>query len=360
MRQRHTAQLKAQPNARPTARPIARFLCCAALALLPACQPQGPDAPFSDYVGKLGRALAVAAPDKAASIALTPPLATALQLDIPASPVDSLDLLQLSGCAVQANIGKRQTSLGQRAKPSQRLLLELEYLRLAPACISRFRNGNTGGKIGGNTHVLADMLEAAWQEKRAQLPALIFNATLGSDEYRAFWLAAPAPGDYPRSGRDIAAAAMSTINDQTRRWLSGDYRAHNRNFELLLSEVAGGDGGAQLQDWTHQMQWLAAADLMLAHAGEPWCARPSRHAERQRSMASYFSDDIQPLATQAQQRYQRVAEPALALEAQLDATLPPHYRHWMEDRNQHVATLANAPAQHLERLKRLQMTCPHD
>ena len=345
-----------QPDARPKARPIARFFCCAALALLPACQPQGLDAPFSDYVGKLGRALAVAAPEKEASVALTPPLATALQLDIPASPVDSLDLLLLSGCAVQANIGKRQTSLGRLAKPSQRLLLELEYLRLAPACISRLRNGNSNG----NNPALADVLENAWREKQAQLPALLYNATLGSDEYRAFWLATPAPGDYPRSGRDIAAAAMSAINDQARRLLSGDYRADNRDFELLLGEVAGGDGGAQLQHWTQQIDWLAAADLMLAHAREPSCSGPSRRAEVQRSMANHFSDTIQPLATQSQQRYQLVAAPALALEAQLDATLPPHYRHWMEERNQHVATLTHAPAQHLERLKRLQGKCSRD
>jgi hypothetical protein len=360
MRQRHIAQLKAQhyaqPDARLTARPIVRFLCCAVLALSTACQPNGSNAAFSNYLSKLSSALTTTAPAVQPGIELTPPLATDLQLDVPASPVDSLDLLLLSGCAVQANIGKRQTSLGRLAKPSQRLLLELEYLRLAPACISRLRNGNSNG----NNPALADVLENAWREKQAQLPALLYNATLGSDEYRAFWLATPAPGDYPRSGRDIAAAAMSAINDQTRRLLSGDYRANNRDFELLLGEVAGGDGGAQLQHWTQQIDWLAAADLMLAHAREPSCSGPSRRAEVQRSMANHFSDTIQPLATQSQQRYQRVAAPALALEAQLDATLPPHYRHWMEDRNQRVATLAQAPAQHLERLKRLQVSCPQD
>jgi hypothetical protein len=269
---------------------------------------------------------------------------------------------------VQANIGKRQISLGQHAKPSQRLLLELEYLRLAPACISRLRNGNVGGSSSRNTHgksagnnpVLADVLEDAWQEKQAQLPALIFNATLGSDEYRAFWLATPAPDDYPRSSPQAVAAALGAINEQTRRWLSGDYRAHNRNFELLLSEVAGGDGGVRLQDWTHQINWLGAADLMLAHASETKCSGHSRDTELHWSMANYFSDTIQPLATQSRQRYQMVAARALALEAQLDAALPPHYRHWMEDRNQHVATLAHAPAQHLERLKRLQGKCSRD
>jgi hypothetical protein len=369
MRKRHIAQLKAQhyaqhyaqPDARLTARPIARFLCCAVLALSTACQPHGSNAAFSNYLSKLSSDLTTTAPAVQPGIELTPPPATALQLDIPASPVDSLDLLLLSGCAVQANIAKRQTSLGRLAKPSQRLLLELEYLRLAPACISRLRTGNTGGNlvgnISGNNPVIADVLEAAWQEKRAQLPALIFNATLGGDEYRAFWLAIPAPGDYPRSSPAAVAAAMGAINDQTRRWLSGDYGAHNRNFELLLSEVAGGDGGARLQGWAHRIDWLAVADRMLAQAGEPRCSRRSRHAEGHRSIANYFIDTIEPLTAQSQQRYRMVAAPALALETQLGATLPTQYRDWIDNRNRHVAKLSGAPTRHLEQLNRLRQAC---
>jgi hypothetical protein len=335
-----------------TARHNARILCCVALMLLAACQQRGPDAPFARYREQLSATLAVPASAPQPGAILTPPLADTLQFEFPDTGIDSLDFLLLSGCAVQANIGKRQIALGQYAKSSQRLVLELEYLHLAPACINRLRDSHDTA--------LADVLEKAWRAKQAQLPALIFNATLGSDEYRAFWLAVPAAGDYPRSSPEVAASAMAAINDQIQRWLTGDYRVHNRDFELLLSEVAGGDGGARLQGWTQQIAWLAAADRLLDRAKASRCSSLSGRAPASSSLArasTYFIDTVLPLATQSQQRYKVVAAPALALERQLNAILPTHYRDWIVARNQRAATLADTPTHHLERLKQLLSTC---
>jgi hypothetical protein len=306
-------------SARLTARAIARCLCCATLALLQACQPSGLDTPFENCPGKPGAVPSDTAPNLQSDAAANPPLATTLQLAMPASPIDRLDFLQLSGCAVQANIGKRQTSLGQLAKPSQRLILELEFLRLAPACSSQLRDLKNP--------VLADILDAAWQEKQAQLPALIFNATLGGDEYRAFWLPEPAPGDYPRSRPEAVTAAMVAINGHIQRWLNGDYRVRNRDFELLLGEVAGGEGGARLRAWARQIEPVTPADRM---------------------------------PDQSQQRYQDAATPVVALETLLNASLSLPYRQWMENRNRHVATLTQTPDRHLERLKPLQVPCTPD
>ena len=47
-----------------------------------------------------------------------------------------IDFLSLSGCELQANIAKRNTSMGRTASASQRLILDLEFLRLAPACVT--------------------------------------------------------------------------------------------------------------------------------------------------------------------------------------------------------------------------------
>jgi hypothetical protein len=349
--------MRQRQNARLTPGPITLYLCCLAFILLQACQPGAPDSPFKRYLNQLDLALSVAPPIVQATPIPPAPEAGELQLAIPPSSIDRLDFLQLSGCAVQANIGKRQTSLGQFAKPSQRLFLELEYLRLAPACINRLRVSNN--------HPLAGNLEVAWQAKQAQLPALIFNATLGSDEYRAFWLAVPAPGEYPRSDSDAIKSALQAINEQTRRWLNGDYRAHNRDLELLLSEVAGGDGGARLQDWSRQIDWLATANLMVEQ-GLTIGALCSKHkpepaALRRTAIArSYFIDVIQPLVTQSQLHYLAVMAPVTTLETQLKNALPPAYRRWAADRNQRVTDLSSAPGQHLEQLSRIQQTCSTD
>lgn len=250
-------------NARRTPHRALRLLCCALLTLLPACQPS--------------------APEVRPTTAPSPPGSGELLLDLPSADLDRLDFLALSGCAVQATIIARNSSLGRQAKPSQRLLLELEYLRLAPPCITQLRDSNNAA--------LADLLEEAWRLRQKQLPARIFNATLGSDEYRAFWLTPRAPQDYPRVSRRVAIAALDAINRLIHHWLNGDYQAHNRDFELLLSEVAGGDGGALLQARTDQMD----------------------------------------------RRYHQLLPPIAALEAQLSTTLPPRYRSWMDERNQHFA-----------------------
>ena len=349
MRLRHQARLSPGSIARP--------LCCCALVLLQACQPSGPDAPFKRYLGQLDLALSLPRPAMRTTPVPGFPETRDLPLAISPGSIDKLDFQRLSGCAVQANIGKRQTSLGQFAKPSQRLLLDLEYLRLAPACIRRLHDANR--------HTLADSLESARREQQAQLPALIFNATLGSDEYRALWLTTPVAGDYPRSASDALSAALAAINGQTRSWLNGDYRAYNRDFELLLSAVAGGDGGARLQDWSHQIDWLATANLMLEHALSTGtlCREQTSDPTAANRIAianSYFIDTIEALAARSQLHYLQALAPVSALETQLSGVLPRHYRRWIATRDQHVEALVRVPHKHLRLLGRLQQTCKRD
>ena len=346
MRLRHLARLS--PGS------IARQLCCFALVLLQACQPGGPDAPFKRHLSQLELALSVSRPAMRNTPVPRFPAVRELPLSISPGTIAKLDFQRLSGCAVQANIGKRQTSLGQFAKPSQRLLLDLEYLRLAPACIHRLRDANR--------HALADSLEFARREQQTQLPALIFNATLGSDEYRALWLATPVPSDYPRSATNALSSALEAINGQTANWLNGDYRAHNRDFELLLSVVAGGDGGRRLQDWAHQTDWLTTANLMLEQAlGSDMVCREQRSdptaANRINIANNYFTDVIAALTTQSQRHYLEALAPVSALETQLGVVLPPQYRRWIATRDRHVAPLVHAPRKHLRLLGRIQQAC---
>ena len=216
-----------------------------------------------------------------------PPVVVDLQLPIPWGTLDTLDLVSLSGCTVQATIGKRNSSLGRYAKPSQRLLLELEYLQLAPHCIDLLRERHLA---------LANVLDAAWRQRQLQLPALIFNATLGSDEYRSLWLNPGVPAAYPPVSHSAAVSALDRINRDVCRWLSGDYQAQNRNFEVSLSEVAGGGAGALL-------------NAFLTHSSVLFAAGPPS------------------------ERLQSRLTPVKTLETHLASILPLQYRYWMDDRN---------------------------
>jgi len=245
---------------------VPALLAVLAALALPGCDGDWPGlAP-----GELPRGISPATAGKAA--VLPPP--PALRLELAGDHLDRLDFLALSGCALQANLGRRSGRLGARARDSQRLLLDLEYLRLAPACIDFQR--------ARGDRALATALEQARALKRRQLPAAIYNATLGGDEYREFWeRPARAPAD---ESSGAASAGLQAISNQARRWLAGDWRADNREFEILLGEVGSGAGAALLQ----------------APAAGPEGAGSERC-------------DLLPI---------------LELEHQLAAVLPPAYREW--------------------------------
>ena len=246
--------------------PALLLLVALAALALPGCD--------GDWPGQAPRELprGISPAPVGTATALPPP--PALRLELAGDHLDRLDFLALSGCALQANLGRRSGRLGARARDSQRLLLDLEYLRLAPACIDFQR--------ARGDRALATALEQAGALKRRQLPAAIYNATLGGDEYREFWeRPARAPAD---ESSGAASAGLQAISNQARRWLAGDWRADNREFEILLGEVGSGAGAALLQ----------------APAAGPEGAGSERC-------------DLLPI---------------LELEHQLAAVLPPAYREW--------------------------------
>jgi hypothetical protein len=326
-----------------------------AAALLAGCGSGGPDEAFARYLARLSRTLAVAPAPIAATPVAALPERRELHLDLPPGNLDTLDFLALGGCAVQTTIGKRNSSLGRLARDSQRLLLDLEYLRLAPECIDYQR--------ARGEQALADTLEQAWMMKRRQLPAAIFNATLGGGEYREFWKGPPYPAaDYPANTSSAVIASMEAVNAGVRRWLAGDFRADNRQFEILLGEVATGDGGALWQALAGQDAALAAANRILAErmARGPLCAPPIRPAAADilpNVIRTFFIGDIQPRAAALNRRYHDLLPVIGELEQLLESALPPAYRDWQSRRNARLAEWAQAPRQHVKQLQAIQQPC---
>ena len=72
---------------------------------------------------------------------------------------------------------RARSTLGRPAKPSQHLLLALEYLRLAPACITLLKQRER--------EPLTAIVEQGLLRRREQLPALIFDAAVGNGSRRA-------------------------------------------------------------------------------------------------------------------------------------------------------------------------------
>lgn len=329
-------------------------LCVTALVLLTACTGDDPEKAYRTYLERLGRTLDIQVTTARTPDFPRPPRPGALRLPVTSGSLDTLDFLSLSGCAVQVTIGRRNSSLGRMAAPSQRLLLALEYLRLAPQCVETLR---ADGKDS-----LADTLDNAQRLKRDQLPALIFNATLGSDEYRAFWQASSTPGGFPPVNPATAENALSGINGYAKRWLGGDYAADNQAFEILLAEVAGGGGGRLLNRLSVQAAWLDAANDMIGArmARGPLCGTGTRHAAADILPAvveKFFVGRIQPASAVLHRQSYQLLPPAQELEALLSDVLPNGFRTWQANRDNRLTRSRGAPRRHVEQVQAIQSPC---
>ena len=327
-------------------------MLASALLALAACGDSGPENALADYAERLARPLDREGSAAEPAALPRPPRVGKLQLALEDDSLGTLDFLSLTGCEVQVTIGKRNSSLGRMAAPSQRLLLDLEYLRLAPACIRHLR--------GSDRDELANTLEAAHALKQRQLPARIFNATLGSEEYRELWRVPNRLGDYPAQTGSAVTTALEAINDSTRRWLAGDFRANGKAFELQLSEVARGDGGALLKALGLQARWLGAANALLRQDEGPLCAGPIRHRAADilpNVVGRHFAEGIQAWSADLARREQALLPPLRELEKTLGTVLPEDYRAWRESRDRHLTQWSSAPRRHVEVIQTLLEPC---
>lgn len=322
--------------------------------LFSGCTDPGPEAAFSTYLARLERPLAAAAPAWETAPPPRPPRAAKLRLALAPGRLDALDFLSLRGCELQVTVGKRNSSLGRLAPPSQELLLELEFLRLAPACIEHLENDNR--------NALATRLHEAVDSKRQALPSRIYNATLATDEFRGLWSAPQSLGSYPASTSSAPVSALEAINAHAARWLAGDYSIDNRHFELLLGEVAKGDAGALLAALNLQQAGLGGANAMLRERGDAGglCTGTSISRDMtifKKVVETFFIGGIQPWSATVNQRLHDLLPPLQALETQLADRLPPAYREWQQLRENRLRSGSDAPRQHVKQIQRLLEGC---
>ena len=103
-------------------------------------------------------------------------------------------------------------------------------------------------------------------------------------------------------------SSLEAINGHARRWLSGDFEADNRAFEVLLWEVNRGDGGALWQALARQAGGLDSANRMLRRRLEkgPLCRpgfRPTSADILDNVIRKYFIAGLQPRAAALNRRW---------------------------------------------------------
>ena len=330
------------------------FIVAAQVLLLAACTGGGQTSELENYLERLARPLGVAVPPVEVLKSSLPPRAESLRIGLAGSKLDGLDFLRLRGCALQQTVARRNSSLGRVAPPSQRLLLELAFLRDAPACIETLRSDKRGK--------LAQLIQETATLKQSQLPALIFNATLGNREYRDFWRTTDTPDDYPARTSSLAITALEQITADAIRWMSGDFQADDIAFELALSEIAKGDGGELLAALSLQAAHLNAGNALIARsiAKGPLCRDKTigGAAPIVRTVVNkFFIGEVQARGASINQRHYSLMKPVVELESLLSAALPEDYKRWRLTREATLAKGTQATKRHVEQLQALLGIC---
>ena len=264
------------------------------------------------------------------------------------SQIDLIDFLSLSGCELQVNLGRRNTQLGRTASPSQRLLLDLEFMGLAPQCITLLRDG--GDKE------LASTLAAVSLEREAQLPDSIARALLLGPEWRLFWEQPATLGNYPADTNSAITESLSRLADLTQGWLGGNWQASNHEVELLLGNLRAGDGGALLAAHSLVSRELERANTLLARTqtAAPLCpfGNPTdRSKALEHVVARFFVGALQPWLVQLRRRTELLLGPVTDLETPLSAALSPRYRAWVTERDDLLNTQTERIRAHIANIQ---------
>jgi hypothetical protein len=220
---------------------------------------------------------------------------------LPRRTTDIAGFLALQGCALGERIGERNSGLGRVMMDSQRWVYEAAFLRDAEVCLR---------DLDGELH---DELAAVIAAKRADLPAVVWNA---------IWAGPELPHLVALSGRDLdpgagavapaATDALAMLRRLAVRPLDVTSPELEQALATLRTSTVGGDALRALDLLRHFLD--AAAARLEQHANAPDCPR------LQSVFTDRYAEDVQPHIA----RTHRASEPLLAvLEDLYRETAPP-------------------------------------
>ena len=345
------------PNGTDGARAVLRQQLILLLVLsITACSPSEVGAEkFENYLQRLSRVADV----EIESMETTrrgkiPNFSQSRTSNIPNGTLSLIDFLSLSGCALQANIARRNTSMGRTASASQKLILDLEFLRLAPACIELLtRQGDAEIAKTLNDNIVL---------RQTHLKQRLFTALLGGPEWQDFWRIPNRLLNYPDNASGDTAQALWILSQRVARFLDGQWTENDENLEPLLAQLRVSSGGQLIEAARLQTEALTRGSAIMALAATrgAYCRRGAITdvgTVTKTVIAKYFAGDVQAWSAQVSQRHYEIQTPLLALETRLNDVLPHEYVAWRQHREELLEQLYAAPRQHVLSAQALLNNC---
>lgn len=216
---------------------------------------------WQDYHYRLNNSLQIQTPSSAEPVDLTAlryPVRRDLRQRLSPLNVNLLEFLRLSPCALQRLIGERNSSLGQLAPASQRLLYEWRFLALAHTCVEQLREAESPESL------IASLVRAI-DIKTAELPRAYWNAYAASAEFQTLFSLRGGPLR-PTAATQSTAHLWAALDDglALKRALAepADQRPALRGLEQHFQFIGATNYAGQLSS----AMAVAAAQLAVATA----------------------------------------------------------------------------------------------
>lgn len=235
-----------------------------------------------DYLKRLANVLSL---PRVSIVPVTVPLfprTRALTIPIDSVRLDLFDAYALRACGLLPFIGERNAVLGQVMPASRALDYEVRLLAQLVSCRD-------------NSDVDQSLVESLYQQKQAQLPQRIWNATIASEEFRQYW----------RANQSMVTVADGLQTEPVAKILSDWQALANAPQTLSLAELEQhnqqlyhtNEGMAWLKSTLYLNQVLAQAnDLLVRAIEQPLCPRGTIPAARyaENVMIKFFVGSLQP------------------------------------------------------------------
>ncbi|MBZ2189587.1 DUF3080 domain-containing protein [Alcanivorax sp. JB21] len=307
--------------------------------LLSACQPTGPEDLWHDYQQRLARLAATEVPADTVNITVQRyPRSRDLRQDVPDLRTGMRRYFGLAECDMMALVSERNSSLGRLQTASLRFAYELDFIQRSETCLA--------GERLADDEAFNLWLSEIYTLKRESLPALYFNATLGSQEMAGFFSTTARPAE---TADLVAMTTLETALGRIARLgsqLRGDAPLPT-NAGLLEQDIAtlsrSDTGGSILQGLALATRELHRAAAMLEQVDTTSLCPRQRSSQQARYFQNVFIDvyggQIQPWLSRLDQAARQLQDTMQQLAVSLPADSPAfdawHAAHFSDEAGLH-------------------------
>ncbi|MGB1090930.1 MAG: DUF3080 family protein [Oceanobacter sp.] len=294
-----------------------------------------------------------------------------LKQALPEVRIDLLDMLSLGGCELAQTIGERNSSLGKLAQDSQRMRMESDFLRLAPACIEQLKNDQPE---------LSNSLQMAYDSKYQHRMKIWWNGWIAGAEWQALTSASAKPlifldasnpttetanqlsdASNEEPHQNLTLASLDLAIHQGENWLAGNLNYDSQQQEQALYQWLLGES---IGRWQTSQSWLTHQLLLTNTALQtrreqrhpcPQGRKTQRAEHLSNVMLKFYIGELQPYMAQTDRFGQELLERLNRL-AELD-TPPPAFSEWLSQIRQSREDFISASKTHVETLSGILNEC---